>query len=42
MIENAGHLPNLEQPVAFNQALAQFLAGLPQTTTFSVGSSLDA
>jgi pimeloyl-ACP methyl ester carboxylesterase len=29
-IEGAGHLPNLEQPAAFNQALTHFLAGLPQ------------
>nr|WP_221379436.1 alpha/beta fold hydrolase [Actinoplanes polyasparticus] len=28
VIEGAGHLPNLEQPVAFNKALDTFLAGL--------------
>jgi len=38
-IEHAGHLPNLEQPAAFNRALDQFLEGLP-LTTFSVGTSL--
>lgn len=28
VIENAGHMPNLEQPAVFNQALLNFLAGL--------------
>jgi 3-oxoadipate enol-lactonase len=28
-IPGAGHLPNIEQPAAFNEALAGFLAGLP-------------
>jgi pimeloyl-ACP methyl ester carboxylesterase len=28
-IPGAGHLSNLEQPAAFNQALTGFLAGLP-------------
>lgn len=39
IIESAAHLPNLEQAQAFNAALAQFLAGLPETT-FSLGSPL--
>jgi 3-oxoadipate enol-lactonase len=29
-IQGAGHLPNLEQPAAFNEVLARFLAGLPE------------
>ena len=28
VIPDAGHLPNLEQPVAFDEALSEFLAGL--------------
>jgi 3-oxoadipate enol-lactonase len=28
-IPGAGHLPNIEQPAAFNEALTRFLAGLP-------------
>ena len=28
-IEDAGHLPNLEQPVVFNRVLAKFLSALP-------------
>lgn len=28
-VDGAGHLPNIEQPAAFNQALARFLGGLP-------------
>jgi pimeloyl-ACP methyl ester carboxylesterase len=31
-IENAGHLPNLEQTDVFNRVLHSFLSGLPQTT----------
>jgi pimeloyl-ACP methyl ester carboxylesterase len=27
-IPGAGHLPNIEQPTAFNEALARFVAGL--------------
>jgi len=29
-IQGAGHLPNIEQPAAFNEVLARFLAGLPE------------
>jgi pimeloyl-ACP methyl ester carboxylesterase len=29
IIENAGHLPNIEQPDAFNTHVLEFLAGLP-------------
>ncbi|MGH7321378.1 MAG: alpha/beta fold hydrolase [Candidatus Rokuibacteriota bacterium] len=29
VIPEAGHLPNLEQPAAFNDVVARFLAGLP-------------
>jgi pimeloyl-ACP methyl ester carboxylesterase len=29
VIEGAGHAANLHQPVAFNQAMESFLAGLP-------------
>jgi pimeloyl-ACP methyl ester carboxylesterase len=28
VVEGAGHLPNLEQPAAFDKALGTFLAGL--------------
>ena len=30
VIPNAGHAANLDQPLAFNRAVAAFLSGLPE------------
>ena len=38
VIPGSGHLPNLERPAEFNQALRRFLAGLPAGPGTSAGA----
>jgi pimeloyl-ACP methyl ester carboxylesterase len=39
VIPNVGHLPNLEDPLAFNDALVAFLAGSPPSASTSASTS---